>query len=78
VKKYPNLSITKTLGPLVLEAGYFSGENPCVLSGSVLEYLGDVAPGYLVIFRVAVMRIVLAVSLDFDWRRNRARKEVAE
>jgi len=73
------LSTTQTLGPLVIEAGYFSGNNITGPSATILEYLEGVGchgycHGYLVLFSVSILRVVLSVGIDFDWKRNKEGK----
>lgn len=69
------LSTTRTIGPLTLEAGYFSGNNIGAFEIHVLEWLGDFGRGYLVLFSVSILRVCLSVGIDFDWKRNRTHKE---
>lgn len=69
------LSTTKSVGPLIIEAGYFSGNNLGGLNISFLEWLdGFGHPGYLVVFSVSILRVCLSVGIDFDWKRNRKKE----
>jgi len=63
------LSTTQTLGPLVIEAGYFSGNNLGAIELSLLEILDGC--NFLTVFSVSILRVCLSVGIDFDWKRNR-------
>ena len=71
------LSTTNHLGPLTIEAGYFSGNNPSALSITILEWLEGCCgnPGYLLLFSISIHRFALSMGIDFDWKRNHATKE---
>jgi hypothetical protein len=68
------LSTTQTLGPLTIEAGYFSGNNIGALGVYVLEWLDDFGRGYFVVFSVSILRVCLSLGIDFDWKRNRKKE----
>jgi len=69
------LSTTKSVGPSVIEAGYFSGNNLGILAINAIVWLeGFGHPGYLVIFSVSILRVCLSVGIDFDWKRNRKKE----
>ena len=53
------------IGCLILEAGWYSGEPPCI-EAKALELFADV--GEAVVFRVQLVKAILCVSVDYGRR----------
>ena len=59
------MKATRRIGRLIIEAGWYSGEPPCI-EAKVLEWFADV--GEVVILRVQLVKAILCVSVDYERR----------
>ena len=56
---------TRRFGRLIIEAGWYTGEPPCI-EAKVLEWFADV--GEVVILRAQIAKAILCVSVDYGRR----------